>query len=362
MINSNSPTNHAFINKARRETINHLSTLLYGIVIGFVTSSLLYFQVGSTTLDVMGRYHNGTHVGYGPIITAGHYKPECQHSPRTTTKDNDDDDSSGWKDIHVFYGNSAHLKDTTSLPIQYFQSHTWFSQFKQDEIVSQLLGGKRGGYFIDLAANDPVRISNTYALETHFNWNGLCLEPNPIYWSGLSYRKCHVVGAVIGPNHMEEIVFRFPKEKAPKGGIVGEQFDNKATDGGNNKNINNNNDNIRPRYTVTVLEILERFHVPTTIDYLSLDIEGAEEWVMSSFPFSKYQINVLTVERPSVSMSQLLTNNGYIFLKTLKMPTETLWIHQSMVGKIDLTALEIDSENYKYRENTANQREIDSRR
>lgn len=346
MVISNSPSNQAAI-QAQRGTIrpHHLSTLFYGILIGFVASSLLHFLAGSTKLeDVMGR-SNGSQVGYEPMFTVRHLQGE-RHLPEshpTTTKADD----SGWKDLHVFYGNAAHLKDTTFLPTPYFQSHKWFSQFRQDEIVSHLLGGKRGGYFIDLAANDAVRISNTYALETHFDWNGLCLEPNPVYWSGLSYRKCHVVAAVIGHNKMEEISFRFPKHKGPMGGIIGDQFDNKAN--GRNRN------EVTPRYTVTLLEIFERFHVPSIIDYLSLDIEGAEEWVMSSFPFSKYRFNVMTVERPNASLSQILTSNGYILLKTLLKPTETLWIHQSMVEKVDMTALEIDSENYKYRENTVQQ-------
>lgn len=254
--------------------------------------------------------------------------------------------SEGWKQINVFYGNQEHIVDATTLPNAYFQANQWFSQYRQDEIVARLLGNKRKGFFVDLASNDAVRISNTYALETQLDWNGICLEPNPVYWGGLAYRKCEVVAAVVGNQTMEEILFTFPKAKAPKGGIVGGRFDNKEE----------KSDTIQRRYTVTLKEIFQRFQAPRVIDYMSLDVEGAEDLVLSSFPFSDYRFNVLTVERPSESLSDLLNHNGYSLLKTLKAGKETLWIHESIQDRIDVSALNIDSQNYKYRENTAEQR------
>jgi hypothetical protein len=244
----------------------------------------------------------------------------------------------GWKNIHVFYGDSSHMFDAASVPAPYFQANTWFSQYRQDEIVSKLLHGKRGGYFIDLAANDAVRLSNTYALEKHFDWNGLCLEPNPIYWTGLSYRKCHVVAAIVGNRTMEEVFFQFPRNKAPKGGILGDAFDNK----------NDLWNEGHPRFTISLLEVFEKFQVPTVIDYISLDVEGAEDLVMSSFPFAKYRFNIMTVERPSDMLSTILTANGYVLLKAIKQNTETLWVHNSIFGNLDKSALEIDSQHYKY--------------
>ena len=56
---------------------------------------------------------------------------------------------------------------------------TWHSQAKQDELVHRLLHRKRSGFFVDLATNHPVRISNTRALERDFGWSGLCIEANP---------------------------------------------------------------------------------------------------------------------------------------------------------------------------------------
>ena len=40
----------------------------------------------------------------------------------------------------------------------------WFSQIGQDRCVAALFQDRRGGYYIDLAANDAISLSNTYHL------------------------------------------------------------------------------------------------------------------------------------------------------------------------------------------------------
>ena len=307
------------------------NTLTVGILIGFLLGLSTTLFISWSTLIHYDSDARKRNLGASQLS-----RVDLLGTPTVKSKKED----AGWKSINVFYGDKSHMFDATELPTQYFQASRWFSQYRQDEIVSKLLGGKRGGYFIDLASNDAVRLSNTYALETHFGWNGLCMEPNPIYWTGLSYRKCDVVAAIVGNRTMEEVFFRYPRNKAPKGGILGDAFDNKRDQWNEG----------HPRFTVTLLEVFKKFRVPKTIDYISLDIEGAEDFVMSSFPFSKYRFNVMTVERPSDVLTSILNSNGYILLKTIKKNTETLWVHSSILDNLDTSALEIDSQNYKYNE------------
>jgi hypothetical protein len=238
--------------------------------------------------------------------------------------------------------------DVSTIRNEYFHTTKWFSQLRQDELVYQLLRNKRNGYFVDLAANDAIRISNTFALEHYHGWDGIAIEPNPIYWPGLAYRNCTVVAAVVGQQTGTEMKFKFPKSKpAPQGGLVGPTFDNHDTGNGSR------NDEDQMRYTITISDIFKKFDVPSVIDYFSLDIEGAETFVMESFPFDHYRINVVTVERADQRLCELLQLNGYVQMKQLKKWGETLWIHSSIIHDssiLDLTALDIDTENYKYRE------------
>ena len=53
-------------------------------------------------------------------------------------------------------------------------------------------------FFVDLAANDALYLSNTFVLEKN-GWEGVCIEANPEYWYGLaSFRTCTIVGAAVG--------------------------------------------------------------------------------------------------------------------------------------------------------------------
>ena len=47
------------------------------------------------------------------------------------------------------------------------------SQFGQDHIVLQLLGGLRRGFFLNSGAADGVTASNTQLLEKDYGWMGI---------------------------------------------------------------------------------------------------------------------------------------------------------------------------------------------
>ena len=229
----------------------------------------------------------------------------------------------GWKPIHIFYGDDKHLA--------YLGRQ---SQVQQDKLIMALLNNAPNGFFIDLAANDATNLSNTYQLEKQLSWNGICIEPNPIYWTSLSHRKCHVVAAVVGKARMEEIRFRmYPdlKKRAPSGGIEG-YID---------PNILRSKEKPAELYTVPFMEILQKFHAPREIEYLSLDVEGSEFLVMEAFPFEAYIFKVMTIERPNQQLADLLIANNYLYLAANNEDgMETAWIHKSMEGTINRKAIE----------------------
>ena len=168
--------------------------------------------------------------------------------------------------------------------------------------MASILGYKRNGYFIDLAANDAVRLSNTRALERDYGWSGICIEPNPRYHDRhQAVRTCRLLKFAVADT---ESNFQF-RDSGEVGGLISKSTDNKPDQQGSTF----------PVRTVPFKRILSRFHdIPRRIDCLSLDVEGAEEVVMRSFPFHRYQISLLTVERPKPVLVSLLNTHGYSFL------------------------------------------------
>lgn len=241
--------------------------------------------------------------------------------------------SSGWKTIHVFIGNET--RDRASpfyTPQDTPLSH---SQVGQDLTVALLTEGRRG-YFVDLASNDAIALSNTLMLERDFGWDGVCIEANSQYWSGLARRRCTVVGGVVGSMDNEVVTFTFGgggrkgelgsgvNDPGAMGGIVRKGFDN---------GVINRKFGATKMHTVTLSEVLTRANAPNVIDYMSLDVEGAETFIAKDFPWHLYTVKLLTVERPDDQLKEILAGAGLIYLKTHGTFGDLMYAHHSVVEK-----------------------------
>ncbi|GKY96870.1 hypothetical protein MPSEU_000646100 [Mayamaea pseudoterrestris] len=249
----------------------------------------------------------------------------------------------GFHPIHVYFGKMDHLIDPipTTWWLESSPTHRagqmWFSQHGQDISVIKALNFLRDGYFVDLAANDAVWASNTFGLEQNFGWKGICIEGNPIYWYRLSFRNCYVVGGLAGSVDGEEVNVTLGnrKESGPFGGLVGTGFDNKHVRA----------EAVEQRYTASLATILRTFHAPKVIDYLSLDVEGAETFIMRSFPWDEYTFRCLTIERPSDELKEMLGKAGYKHALDIARG-DTLWLHSSFYDS-GMANLQIHPEEIK---------------
>ena len=70
----------------------------------------------------------------------------------------------------------------------------YLGQAKQDEFVMKVLKYKREGFFLEIGANDPVLINNTYVLESVYGWKGLMVEYDKSFEDSYKLkRKSHYV-------------------------------------------------------------------------------------------------------------------------------------------------------------------------
>ena len=84
------------------------------------------------------------------------------------------------------------------------------------------------------------------------------------------------------------------------------------------KQLESNKCKIIDMDAVLLQDILDKHNAPKEIDYWSLDIEGSEERVISSFDFSKYKFGCITIERPTPLGNKILQNAGYVFVNNFK--------------------------------------------
>lgn len=184
------------------------------------------------------------------------------------------------------------------------------SQIGQDKWVHSIVGDKTDGYFIELGACDGLYLSNTLFFERNLNWNGICIEPNDNYIKELyANRKCNISNELVYSCEDEKVNFALSEAAS---GIIDE-----------NIGPFTRKDQYVLKATTTLGNILDKFKAPNIIDYLSLDVEGQEYNILSTFPFDKYKFRCITVEhnaphigpKQQMLIRELLEKNNYRFVK-----------------------------------------------
>jgi hypothetical protein len=102
------------------------------------------------------------------------------------------------------------------------------------------------------------------------------------------------------------------------GGIADGRFDNRDSTAKGVRTLRSTAKSVRTLRTRTLQSVLREASAPPIIDFLSLDVEGAETAVLSpSFTWSEYTFLVVIIERPPPDLNARLFAHGYLFVKLL---------------------------------------------
>lgn len=178
------------------------------------------------------------------------------------------------------------------------------AQIFQDYWVLFELGSKRDGYFIEFGAADGIELSNTLLLEQKFGWKGLLAEPNPENTAALRRnRTCSISNECVWNESGRQMEF-------VQAGYLStlSEFDHE--------------DDRREAHskrvmvdTISLVDLLVKYNAPRDIDFLSIDTEGSEFEILSSFDFDKFNIACIAVEHNYGPRRQdifnLLSSKGY---------------------------------------------------
>ena len=187
------------------------------------------------------------------------------------------------------------------------------SQLRQDLFVISELGFKRDGYFVEFGATDGLYLSNSYLLEKEFSWRGIVAEPATRWHDALrKNRSCSIETDCVWRDTGSTLTFHEMD--------VGEyskvdEFNQYRRQHGTSYDVK----------TISFNDLLDKYDAPQRIDYLSIDTEGSEFDILSSFDFSRRQFGVITVEHNYTPVRekiyQLLTRKGY----TRKLESLSMW-------------------------------------
>jgi len=124
-----------------------------------------------------------------------------------------------------------------------------YSQSMQDMFVLTMLDGKKNGIYIEIGADQPVLVNNSYLLETEYDWSGVSFEIDTKkieYFNSIRENKCICTDAT--------------------------SFDYKS--------------------------LFDERNYPKQIDYLQLDIDPAPQTLeaLKNLPLDDYRFSVITYE------------------------------------------------------------------
>ena len=226
----------------------------------------------------------------------------------------------------------AKLTATTEPNAQFYSD----PEHQQDRwVMLEVFPGKRDGFFVDAGAGpDGIQESNTYAMETQLGWKGICIEALPERYEAIKQnRSCYVQQAALW-DESTELTFTLNQDLPGTSGVLDEM--NKP-----------NRERFYPQgvscqeiklQAMPLADILRKYNAPKHIDYLSMDIEGAEYRALHNFPFDEYSFGCMTIEKASaklVKIRQLLLSQGYR-LVNVKGPDD-FWVHPSVGYQLPLT-------------------------
>lgn len=210
----------------------------------------------------------------------------------------------------------------------------FYSQDKQDEYLeTHIFKGYKNGFFMDIGSHDGKSLNNTLYFEENNNWTGVNVEPMKKAYNDLLVNRPNCINincAVYNNDGNTEFICNTGYTQMLSG--IKDTFDKRHM-------IRLQRENARYGSTTDILEVETKkieticdTHEISHINYLSIDVEGAEFEVIKSINFDKLYIDVIGFENnyndSAMPIIKYLKERNYIVIHN---SLDVLMIHLNSI-------------------------------
>jgi FkbM family methyltransferase len=182
-----------------------------------------------------------------------------------------------------------------------------YSQYGEDLLVDAILGCNPVGTYVDIGANNPTLFNNTKRFYER-GWTGINIEPNPLRFPALSKDRTRDINLNIGISDNETTVPFY----ILAADMVSTLDKDVAT-----RNCQDHDTSIQNIIDIPVSRLdttLDAFLGRRKIDFMSIDVEGAEMLVLRGNDWNKYrpQAILIEIQDHSEDILDYLTARNYL--------------------------------------------------
>jgi FkbM family methyltransferase len=214
----------------------------------------------------------------------------------------------------------------------------FYSQDNQDKFLeTTIFKGYKNGFYVDIGAHDGISLNNTLYFEKYNNWTGINVEPIKNVFEKLVKNRPKNINlnyAVCNYDGQTDFLCNTGYTEMISG--IKDTFDPRHLQRLHTENYNQGSSTEIIKVNTKKMETIFDENNVSHINYLSIDVEGAEFEVIKSINFDKVFIDVIGFENNyndvSIHIVNYLINKNYIIIhKSL----DIFMIHKNSVFNKD---------------------------
>ena len=171
-----------------------------------------------------------------------------------------------------------------------------WSHCGEDRYLWQLFKTKNDGYYVDIGAFDPEKYSNTKAFHKS-GWRGVNVDMSPSKIGIFEYERPNDINVIapISDTNDELTVYIFSQRSVLD--TVSSALDTLSKEQADRwSELFKLPYETKTMQAIRLDDLLKQVDAPSKIDFLNIDVEGAEMNVLRSISLDQYDIDVIAIE------------------------------------------------------------------